>query len=490
MSPEVLRGDGYDFKSDIWSLGCLLYELTMLKSPFKAEGLNLYSLFQKISQGDYQPLPKNYSENLRNLAYLMISTRSEDRPEISDACITASALRIQSASVKKNSIDMPISNNIVIDVINNNNENNKNNDNKNDNNNNNNKNDNGIVGIDRKKGNILNQNNVDKEIKNKSTKEDDSNIDSMSIKDETNIIEEKNNGKDSKIGDKADRKSNQKETDIKNNQIDLKEMKNNILIDKSKNENIKKEATEEIKIQNNDDKKLGYIDKVNLTRAIVDESNTKSDCKDDSKIIEKSPQKKIISTAYLDNKFHDNLKNVDNNNNNNNNNKNNNNDNNNKKGSNNKKSNDINNNSSNSNDKNKTDLIPVGNSKSITRDKKENENENENGRENVIEKRKLSDTKLKKDMIIKTNSNSSDSDYNTYTNGISVSNISTNVSNNNYHNNKEYVNGYDKINRSNGITRSKGFDNADSYGMVRYYVINQSTICDIIFNYVIPYNIL
>lgn len=97
MSPEVLRGDGYDFKSDVWSLGCLLYELAMLKSPFRSEGLNLYSLFQKIASGEYQPLPDNYSEQLRSLAYSMISTNSEDRPELSHICAVAAAMRAQTA---------------------------------------------------------------------------------------------------------------------------------------------------------------------------------------------------------------------------------------------------------------------------------------------------------------------------------------------------------------------------------------------------------
>ena len=93
MSPEVLRGDGYDFRSDIWSVGCLLYELAMLKSPFKAEGLNLYSLFQKISKADYQPLPDHYSEELRELAYSMLNIDPAARPNIHDVCERANAMR-------------------------------------------------------------------------------------------------------------------------------------------------------------------------------------------------------------------------------------------------------------------------------------------------------------------------------------------------------------------------------------------------------------
>jgi len=47
MSPEVLDGSGYDTKSDVWSLGCIAYELCSLKSPFKKEDekMSLYQLF-------------------------------------------------------------------------------------------------------------------------------------------------------------------------------------------------------------------------------------------------------------------------------------------------------------------------------------------------------------------------------------------------------------------------------------------------------------
>lgn len=66
MSPEVLNGNGYDWKSDVWSLGCIAYELCMLRSPFKdkTEKLSLYDLFNKINKGEYEPITDQYSVKL------------------------------------------------------------------------------------------------------------------------------------------------------------------------------------------------------------------------------------------------------------------------------------------------------------------------------------------------------------------------------------------------------------------------------------------
>ncbi|ETW04979.1 NEK protein kinase [Aphanomyces invadans] len=86
MSPEVLRGDGYDWKCDVWSLGCILYELAMLRSPFKSEGLNLYGLFQKVNKGEYDPISDVYSTTLRSLVAHMLSLNSNDRPTLAHLC--------------------------------------------------------------------------------------------------------------------------------------------------------------------------------------------------------------------------------------------------------------------------------------------------------------------------------------------------------------------------------------------------------------------
>jgi len=55
MSPEVIEGKSYDMKSDIWSAGCLIYELANLKPPFEAE--NQFNLSIKIKDGNFERLP-------------------------------------------------------------------------------------------------------------------------------------------------------------------------------------------------------------------------------------------------------------------------------------------------------------------------------------------------------------------------------------------------------------------------------------------------
>jgi NIMA (never in mitosis gene a)-related kinase len=53
MSPELLHGEGYDMKSDVWSLGCVIYELCEFKSPFRNENekMSLMDLFTNITKG-------------------------------------------------------------------------------------------------------------------------------------------------------------------------------------------------------------------------------------------------------------------------------------------------------------------------------------------------------------------------------------------------------------------------------------------------------
>lgn len=56
--PAGAQDKKYDHKSDVWSLGCVLYELCALRHPF--QGRNIRELVGRIMKGAYRPIPATY----------------------------------------------------------------------------------------------------------------------------------------------------------------------------------------------------------------------------------------------------------------------------------------------------------------------------------------------------------------------------------------------------------------------------------------------
>lgn len=82
LSPEIIENKPYNFASDIWSLGVVLYELCTLKPPFNAENLKYLAL--KIIKGVYVPIPSQYSKDMRKLIESLLKKDPAQRPTVND----------------------------------------------------------------------------------------------------------------------------------------------------------------------------------------------------------------------------------------------------------------------------------------------------------------------------------------------------------------------------------------------------------------------
>lgn len=72
----------YSYKSDVWAVGCVLYELCTLKHAFTAN--NLLGLVYKIVQDKHAPIPDCYSTNMKQLVGLLLTKNHKQRPSVDE----------------------------------------------------------------------------------------------------------------------------------------------------------------------------------------------------------------------------------------------------------------------------------------------------------------------------------------------------------------------------------------------------------------------
>ena len=80
MSPELFSNKPYDYKTDIWSLGCCVYEMAALRQAFTAKNFN--SLVYQVVRGQVPPIPDCYSTDLTKLITSMLSADPASRPSV------------------------------------------------------------------------------------------------------------------------------------------------------------------------------------------------------------------------------------------------------------------------------------------------------------------------------------------------------------------------------------------------------------------------
>lgn len=82
VSPELWKNKPYNSKSDVWALGCLLYEMVELKPPF--DSTNMRGLARKVLRGAYPQISSRYSTEIGQMIKTLLVVNPNDRPSVDD----------------------------------------------------------------------------------------------------------------------------------------------------------------------------------------------------------------------------------------------------------------------------------------------------------------------------------------------------------------------------------------------------------------------
>ena len=77
-SPEIWNDKPYNSKCDIWSLGCIIYEMATLHVPFR--GTSLHQLYCRIMKGVYPKISSRYSNELKHIIKIILNIDAQKRP--------------------------------------------------------------------------------------------------------------------------------------------------------------------------------------------------------------------------------------------------------------------------------------------------------------------------------------------------------------------------------------------------------------------------
>ena len=69
-SPEVWNDAPYSYKSDLWSIGCVIYELCALRPPF--QGKDLDELYENVCKGKPERINEVYSDDLWKMITMLL----------------------------------------------------------------------------------------------------------------------------------------------------------------------------------------------------------------------------------------------------------------------------------------------------------------------------------------------------------------------------------------------------------------------------------